>query len=148
MNKKRLLSVESNSEAQTKRFASSAVSYFNPGDTILLYGNLGSGKTFLVKQFARALGYQEQVTSPTFAIMHQYYNNNVLIHHIDLYRIDKKNELTNLGFEDIWEMQSINFVEWPQFIEDQVPDLHYRIYITMNEGSAKHRTFSLYKCIL
>ena len=46
MNKKRLLSVESNSEAQTKRFASSAVSYFNPGDTILLYGNLGSGKTF------------------------------------------------------------------------------------------------------
>ena len=66
MKREQLLSMETDNEGQTKKFAINAVTYFNQGDTVLLYGNLGSGKTFLVKQFAKALGVYEQVTSPTF----------------------------------------------------------------------------------
>jgi tRNA threonylcarbamoyladenosine biosynthesis protein TsaE len=147
MNREHLLSAESDSEAETKKFALNAVSNFNQGDIILLYGNLGSGKTFLVKQFSKALGVHEDVTSPTFSIINQY-TGNFIIHHIDLYRIPDRGELINLGLEDIWDLKSIKFVEWPQLIEDQMLDKHHRIYISVNPTRLSHRSFTLYKYLL
>jgi tRNA threonylcarbamoyladenosine biosynthesis protein TsaE len=147
MNREQLLSTESDSEAQTKKFALNALSYFDQGDTILLYGNLGSGKTFLVQQFAKALGVKEDVTSPTFSIINQY-SGNFIIHHIDLYRIPERRDLINLGLEDLWDMDSIKFVEWPQLIEDQMPNKHHRIFISVNPARISHRSFTLYKYLL
>jgi len=139
---KQLAACQSENEIQTKAFASEVVHFFSEGDTVLLYGNLGSGKTFLVKQFAKALGVKNEVTSPTFSIINQY-AGPVLINHIDLYRITDSRELINLGLEEIWEMKSINFVEWPQIIENHLHGNHYRITITVDQNNLLHRTFSL-----
>jgi tRNA threonylcarbamoyladenosine biosynthesis protein TsaE len=144
MNREQLSLYRSDSEIQTNKFAMNAVTYFNEGDTILLYGNLGSGKTYLVKQFVNALGVNEEVTSPTFSIINQYSGAH-LINHIDLYRIPNKRELINLGLEDIWEMNSINFVEWPHLIEGQLNEKHYRIYISVEQNHLLYRNFSLYR---
>jgi tRNA threonylcarbamoyladenosine biosynthesis protein TsaE len=133
---------QSDNEIKTKEFAREVVHFFSIGDTVLLYGNLGSGKTFLVKQFAKVLGVKDDVTSPTFSIINQY-SGPVLINHIDLYRIADSRELTNLGLEDIWEMESINFVEWPQIVENYIQGNHYRITITVDQNNLLHRTFLL-----
>jgi tRNA threonylcarbamoyladenosine biosynthesis protein TsaE len=142
MKRQQLVEFESENESQTNDFAAKVVHFFTEGDTILLYGNLGSGKTYLVKQFVKALGVKEEVTSPTFAIINQY-SGPVLINHIDLYRIADSRELVNLGLEDIWEMQSINFVEWPQLIEQQIRLKHYRITISVIQHNLRYRRFSL-----
>jgi tRNA threonylcarbamoyladenosine biosynthesis protein TsaE len=144
MHREHLSQYSADNEAQTRAFAMAAVTYFNTGDTVLLYGDLGSGKTFLVRQFVAALGVKEDVTSPSFSIINQY-SGERLINHIDLYRIPDKRQLINLGLEDIWEMNSINFVEWPQLIEDQMKENHYRIYISMDQDDLLHRSFSLYR---
>ena len=132
------------SEKETQQFAADAVSYFEPGDTIFLYGNLGSGKTFLVREFVRLFGIKVDVTSPSFTIINRY-EGNQSVNHVDLYRIRGEFELKNLGFTDLWEDNSINLVEWPQFLEKLVDWDHYRLYIDSDASKETWRHFKLYR---
>lgn len=84
----------------------------SPGDLVLLDGELGSGKTTLVRGVARALGAKEAVTSPTYAIMNEY-TGPVPIVHIDLYRLVSPEQLPEIGFEDYLDGSAIVLVEWP-----------------------------------
>jgi tRNA threonylcarbamoyladenosine biosynthesis protein TsaE len=143
MGKKLLIEHEAKSTMQTKEFAKRAVQYFKPGDIILLYGDLGSGKTFLTKQFVRFLGLSSNVSSPSFTIVNQY-AGKLFVNHIDLYRISSINELNNVGLDDLWNMDCINFIEWPQLIESYIDWTHYRIYINFFETD-NIRRFKLYK---
>jgi tRNA threonylcarbamoyladenosine biosynthesis protein TsaE len=92
-----------------------------PPRLVLLRGDLGAGKTTLVKGIAE--GFQaaarEDVTSPTFTLIHEYRGPNATVFHIDLYRIDTQRELDTLGIEDLFEDRNVILIEWgekfPQF---------------------------------
>jgi tRNA threonylcarbamoyladenosine biosynthesis protein TsaE len=127
---------------ESSAFAAEAVTFFDSNDTILLYGELGSGKTFLVKEFARLLGSRQQVSSPSFTIVNQY-SGKFLINHIDLYRISDVREMQNLGLEDFWDRGYINFVEWPDIIESSITWPHFRINIEVRFPLKYWRRFRL-----
>ncbi len=137
-----LLEMKVSDIAGTQQFAEKAVLLFNPGDTILLYGTLGSGKTFLTNIFVRLLGFEIGATSPSFSIINQY-EGKVFVNHLDFYRIQDRQELYNLGLDDIFNMESINFIEWPQIIENKIYWDHFRIYIEMDEKHYTKRVFKL-----
>ena len=137
-----LIKNKANNESDTKHFARESIKHFKSGDTILLYGDLGSGKTFLTKIFGQLLGVDVDVTSPSFSIINQY-QGDILIYHIDFYRLENSNELHNLGLDDILNIDSITFIEWPQIIEKKVTWAHYRIYIDFDQDNPTGRFFKL-----
>jgi len=85
-----------------------------PGSIVLLRGDLGAGKTTLVKGIAEAFqaAAAEEVTSPTFTLIHEYRGPGVTLYHIDLYRIDTQRELDTLALDDLMGPQSILLIEW------------------------------------
>jgi tRNA threonylcarbamoyladenosine biosynthesis protein TsaE len=90
-----------------------------PGSVVLLRGDLGAGKTTLVKGIAE--GFQaakaEEVTSPTFTLIHEYRGPEVTLYHIDLYRIDTQRELDTLALDDLMTAKSILLIEWGEKFE-------------------------------
>lgn len=125
-------------------FAREIAEQLNPEDMILFYGDLGSGKTYLVKRIVANLGIKANVTSPSFSIVNQYEGKN-LIYHIDLYRIKNKQEVINTGLEDILNSEAIIFIEWPQIVEDEFRWKHFRVYIETNQKNEFWRKLSFYK---
>ena len=91
---------------------------------ILLRGELGSGKTTLVKSVLKKMGINDCVTSPTFSIVNEYDFSENIIYHFDLYRIEKIEELDIIGFEDYIYSQNICFIEWPEIVLNKI-DLQY-----------------------
>ncbi len=88
-------------------------------DVVYLIGELGAGKTVLVRGAARSLGYQGRVTSPTFSLMN-IYESNPIIYHFDFYRLDKP-DLADLGLEDYLERGGLSMIEWPQIGKEMLP---------------------------
>ena len=109
-----------NSLEETKKIASEIANQItliskNTAKIIFLRGDLGVGKTTLVKEILRFYGLLESVTSPTFTIIEPYFIGNKKIYHMDLYRIESRKELEVLGIEEYSnESNSIIFVEWPE----------------------------------
>lgn len=83
---------------------------------VFLEGELGSGKTTLIKQFCKELGFKNQVTSPTFPLLNIYKNNEKNIYHADLYRLKNIDEINDLGFYEVMESNNWFFVEWPELL--------------------------------
>jgi len=85
-----------------------------PGSVVLLRGDLGAGKTTLVKGIAEGFNaaHAEEVTSPTFTLIHEYRGPEVTLYHIDLYRIDTQRELDTLALDDLMTANSILLIEW------------------------------------
>jgi len=128
----------------TKNFTREAVRYFHGGDTILLYGELGSGKTFITREFVGLLGSKSEVSSPSFSLINQY-DGQPYINHVDLYRVKNESDLINLGLEDLWNSPGINFIEWPEIIEIKIFWSHYRINIAIDSKKSEWRKFCLSK---
>ena len=82
--------------------------------TIFLFeGELGSGKTTLIKKILKDVGISEHVKSPTFSLVNEYIENDLIIFHFDLYRVKNENELDNIGFYDYLDSGKLCFIEWP-----------------------------------
>jgi len=114
---------ESTSSAQTEQIGAELAAGLEPGDVVLISGDLGAGKTTLVRGACRALGVQGPVTSPTFAIGNRYHGERGLIGHLDLYRLGSLGDedpdlLTDYIGEDL-----ITFVEWPDLAEPELESL-------------------------
>ena len=88
--------------------------------TIILRGELGSGKTTLVKSVLKKMGVNDNVTSPTFSIVNEYDFSGNIIYHLDLYRIDNADELDVIGFEDYVYSQNTCFIEWPEIVLNKI----------------------------
>jgi tRNA threonylcarbamoyladenosine biosynthesis protein TsaE len=97
-----------------------------PGDVISLSGDLGAGKTTFVQGAAAALGVTEPVLSPTFTLVREY-RGTLAVYHLDVYRLDRLQEVLDLGFEEILDQGGVVFVEWGDAIEALLPDSHLRI---------------------
>lgn len=94
----------------------------NPGAVVCLTGDLGAGKTTFVRYISEALGIKDQVQSPTFNIQLQYKNDNATLNHFDLYRLEKAEELEDIGFYEAIEDEAITFIEWAEKFKDQMPE--------------------------
>ena len=82
------------------------------GDVLALTGGLGAGKTHLTKGIVRGLGSDEEVTSPTFTLVHEYQGGRLPVFHFDFYRIDKESEVTALGWDEYLDAGGVCVVEW------------------------------------
>ncbi|MDB4909163.1 MAG: putative protein family ATPase [Gemmatimonadetes bacterium] len=91
---------------------------------IALVGDLGAGKTTLARAICRGYGVSEEVTSPTFSIVNQYRSERSVVHHLDLYRLDGPQDLTNIGWDEIVSDHALVLVEWPERAGDQLPHEH------------------------
>ncbi len=93
------------------------------GDVVILEGELGAGKTVFVKGILEGFGLKRnQVISPSFTIIREYTKKSLRIYHIDLYRIDKKEELFNLGYEDyFYSPEGISLIEWGSRVDNILP---------------------------
>ena len=101
-------------EEQMLLFGAKIANTVIPGTVLFFQGELGAGKTTLVRGFLRGLGYEGIVKSPTYTIVESYFLNNIKIFHFDLYRLADPEELEYIGFKDYFTPDAICLVEWPE----------------------------------
>ena len=107
-------------EEDTLELAENIESEKFPGMVICLNGELGSGKTVFVKGFAKALGIKETITSPTFSLVKEYQEGELPLFHMDVYRMEDSKE--NFGLDDYLNQDGVCIIEWPEMIEEQLPE--------------------------
>lgn len=111
------------------------------------YGDMGAGKTTFINALCRELGVEEDMTnSPSFSIVNEYRSDTTaeLIYHFDLYRLKDVEEALDLGIEDYFDSGALCLLEWPERIEELLPDDTVRINIHVNDDGS--RTFQIAKC--
>lgn len=110
----------SRSENETIELAENIESEKFPDMVICLEGDLGSGKTVFTKGFARSLGIEEPITSPTFNIIKEYTSGEMDLYHMDVYRLDDNKE--DIGIEEYFNKGGITIIEWSDMIKDILPE--------------------------
>ncbi len=124
----------SHSPNQTERIGFRLGHLLQAGDLILLSGQLGAGKTHLIKGIARGLGYDGPVTSPTFVLINEYRadvaHGRLLIYHVDLYRVSGVTELTTIGLDELWLSEGVCLIEWPERAAAALPSEHLHIVLS------------------
>lgn len=98
-----------------------------PPLVVTISGELGAGKTTLVKAICRGYGVTDEVTSPTFTLVHQYAGERSTVYHVDLYRVSDPRELTNLGWDEMLAEEALVLIEWPERAGDRLPRVHVPI---------------------
>lgn len=106
--------------------------------TLLFYGEMGAGKTTLIKALLKALGAEDIGSSPTFSLVNVYETENGTVNHFDFYRIREESEAWDMGFEEYLQSGNWNFIEWPQKIENFIEEEHQKLEIlVINEATRK-----------
>ena len=122
------MEIKSSSTKETQKLAHKLASKIKPGDVLALYGDLGSGKTTFTSYLVKALGLENRVQSPSFVIVRKYSDAQAagdikIVNHIDLYRLTQKEELEDLGLEELFSEENvISIIEWPGLAEDILPN--------------------------
>jgi tRNA threonylcarbamoyladenosine biosynthesis protein TsaE len=129
-----------NSVEETETLAAEVAGVAQPGDLIVLVGGLGAGKTRFVQGFARAMGVEEPVTSPTFALVHNY-EGRVPVLHADLYRMVSEHEVLDLGIDEALADGAIALVEWGDIASDVLSP--NRLTVTITDVDETSRAFAL-----
>jgi len=107
----------------------------------LFYGDMGAGKTTLIKSLCESLGVQEPVTSPTFSIVNEYRGKNGQIYHFDFYRLKNQTEALDLGYEEYFYSGNYCFIEWPEKIGDLLPNHYIRVDVKALDNNERGLTF-------
>ncbi|MDE6198808.1 MAG: tRNA (adenosine(37)-N6)-threonylcarbamoyltransferase complex ATPase subunit type 1 TsaE [Muribaculaceae bacterium] len=107
------------------------------------YGDMGAGKTTFINALSRALGVEEDATgSPSFAIVNEYRSDTTaeLIYHFDLYRLESVEEALDLGVEDYFDSGALCLIEWPERIDDILPDDTVKVTVKVNDDGSRTLT--------
>lgn len=118
----------SHGTAQTETFAASFAPRLRAGDVVALYGGLGVGKTAFVRGLAQGLGTTSEVSSPTFALVHEY-DGRLPVAHFDMYRIRTEDDLYSTGFYDYLDSGCVLVIEWAENVEPYLQSVAYRVRI-------------------
>ena len=107
--------------------------------SLLFYGEMGTGKTTLIKELCKELGIEEVANSPTFSLVNEYHtNNSEIVYHFDFYRIEDENEAYDIGIEDYFYANAWCLIEWPQNIENLLPLESTEIHISVLENGQRN----------
>lgn len=103
-----------------------------------VYGEMGAGKTTFIKELCGLLNVTDTVTSPTFSIINEYHTTgDYKIFHFDFYRIEEIEEVFNLGYEDYFYSEHYCFIEWPELVEELIPEHITKVRITINPDQSR-----------
>ena len=106
---------------------------------ILFHGDMGVGKTTLIKEICKTLGTEDLISSPTFSIVNEYItSNDETIFHFDFYRIDNEEEVYNIGVEDYFDSNHWCLIEWPSVVENLLPLENVNVYLTSLEDGQRN----------
>lgn len=131
------------SEAETRKAGRQLAASLHGGEVLSLEGPLGAGKTTFVKGLAEGLGCSpEEVSSPTFTLVHEYPNGRLPFVHLDLYRLDDPQELAALGFDDLLTGQTIAAIEWGDKFPEALPSGTHRLVFSLDGAARKIRRLS------
>lgn len=124
--------IETFSDEETRQLAYDIASQVVPGTVITLIGDLGVGKTVFAGGFAKGLGIDEPISSPTFTIVQSYDGGRLTLNHFDVYRIGDSEEMDEIGFDDYVFGDGVCLIEWANLISDIMPDEYTEILIEKN----------------
>ena len=116
-----MISVTTKSADDTRELAGAIAPFVRSGDLVLLAGELGAGKTCFTQGFGRALGVTEQITSPTFTLLHPYQGTTLQLLHADVYRLDHLQEIVDLGITELVDEGAVAVIEWGDMAEPVLP---------------------------
>ena len=146
MSDKKTIELQLKSSDQTMLLGEIIGKSLNPGSIIALLGDLGAGKTVIVKGIAKGLDIEEEPNSPTFVIMNSY-EGRLPLYHFDLYRLSDEDELLGIGYDEFFYGQGVCAVEWADRVKEIFPESTIRIEIKIpeseNEDSEMIREISI-----
>ena len=126
-----------------KEAAQQFIDSIGKGNVFAFYGKMGAGKTTFIKAICECLDVEDVITSPTFAIVNEYYSNKLQdsIYHFDFYRIKKLEEVYDMGYEDYFFSHRLCFLEWPELVEELLPKDAVKVTIAEQEDGSRLVTF-------
>ena len=124
------INLATTSAEETRSLGEAVASALRPKDVVSLTGDLGAGKTTLVQGMARALGVEQPVISPTFNLVREYAGRLRLVH-MDVYRLERLNEVLELGFDEMIEDDGVVMIEWGDAIEALLPEARLEIELIL-----------------
>lgn len=126
-----------------KEAAQQFIDNMGKGNVFAFYGKMGAGKTTFIKGICECLDVEDVITSPTFAIVNEYYSNKLQdsIYHFDFYRIKKLEEVYDMGYEDYFYSHRLCFLEWPELVEELLPKDAVKVTIAEQEDGSRLVTF-------
>lgn len=127
----------SHSARETEEFGAQFACELKSGDVVALEGQLGSGKTHLVKGIARGLGITTEVTSPTFTLLHEYEGGRLPLYHFDFYRLRNEEELPALGFDEYVFGRGITVIEWADRFPGVLPPQTRLVRLRSDDGTKR-----------
>ena len=131
--------ITSNLSDQTMHIASTLAKHLKNGDTIVLTGELGAGKTKFTEGFLEYFGLENEITSPTFNIVNEHTKNDINIYHFDVYRLADIDEFYAIGGEEYFD-KGICIIEWGELIEEALPEEYIKISIQKQENTDNSRS--------
>ena len=132
----------SHNEKETLDFGKKLASFLNNGDTIVLSGELGSGKTKLTEGILTFFGLENEISSPTFTIVNEYIKDDTKIFHFDVYRLEDSSEFYAIGGEEYFE-NGICIIEWGEIIQDAIPKNYIHIQFERNDVDENTRILNI-----
>ena len=130
-----LLNIQSVSELPST--AAAIINYSGEQKIFLFYGDMGAGKTTLIKSLCECLGTTEPVTSPTFSIVNEYIGRDSRIYHFDFYRLKNEIEALDMGYEEYFYSGAYCFIEWPEKIPGLLPEHYISVSITETADNSR-----------
>lgn len=133
------MEIKINSLADTNEAAKQFIENMGDGKVFAFYGKMGAGKTTFIKAICEELGVDDVITSPTFAIVNEYQSATTgdSIYHFDFYRIKKLEEVYDMGYEDYFYSGSLCFLEWPELIDDLLPEDATKVTIEATDDGGR-----------
>ena len=136
------IDVRAASAEQTREVGEAIASLLRARDAVMLTGELGAGKTTFAQGVARGLGIEEPVVSPTFTLVKEY--SGILdLAHVDVYRLDRIQDVVDLGLEELGGGDDVLLVEWGDTIEELLPESRLRVEITTSDDAEEVRSIAI-----
>ncbi len=125
------------SAEDTREIGEALAPLLRPGDAVVLTGELGAGKTTFAQGVARGLGVQDQVVSPTFTLIKEY-SGRLELAHVDVYRLDRVQEVMDLGLDELGTGDDVLLVEWGEAVEALLPPDRLRVELSSMDTTGEH----------
>ncbi|MFD0940360.1 tRNA (adenosine(37)-N6)-threonylcarbamoyltransferase complex ATPase subunit type 1 TsaE [Pedobacter boryungensis] len=135
-------SISINSVAELPTVAEQLLTFANGDKFFVFEGEMAAGKTTFIKSFCDVLGVEDVVSSPTFSIVNEYESEKGLVYHFDFYRIKNLQEAYDIGYEEYFYSDNYCLVEWPQKIEELLPELYIKVEIKISGETQRTFNFS------